>query len=334
MTNPFRPRGIPKQTKPLSAQSWEQLRALDRLLLSEVGRDGTDYTSLRAMLDTIPRAERGVDWSERIVKIYCKHRIKAQRCVTLNKKIRTIREAEGKAAEFRCFLDELSGLTAPYVLTLHGYNLPFRNRDIKEVTAELHGIMGLLDGLGVQSFINSGTLLGAVRDGTFLGHDDDADLAVLIEGTNNEELVNALFDLGHRLNRAGVLQEPAAFSKGSPLIKIKLKTGVVVDLFPMWVRDGRVFIWPHTYGELHHDDVFPLGVQKLNNVAFAAPQDAQKMLALNYGEGWRSPDAHFQFPWNEAKRKFADFIGCYKRKRFWEQVFSAVPFFSEFRSRS
>ncbi len=314
MTSLLRPRNIPKQTKPLSQQSWDRLRALDAQLH---GSAGLDEKSLRAALDEIPRAERGVDWAERVVKIYCKHRKKAQRCMTLNNKIRALRMAEGKADGFTAYLDELTVLTAPYVLTMHGFSLPFRNRDTGEVASELGRVFALLQELGIESFINSGTLLGAVREGTFLGHDDDADLAVLIDAPTDEALVSGLFSLGDRLNQTGALQTPALFSKRSPVIKIEMMSGVVVDLFPMWIRDDRVFIWPHTYGELHRDDVFPLASQNLNGVGFPAPCDPGKMLALNYGPGWRSPDAHFQFPWAAARKKFATVISHYKRRNRW-----------------
>ncbi len=327
MTSLLRPRNIPKQTKPLDADAWVILHALDAQLRGADGQAVPDYKTLRTKLDQIPRAQRGVDWTERVVKIYCKHRLKAQRCQTLKTRIKAHREAEGKTDAFTAFCDELTALTAPYVLTMHGYTLPFRNRDIDEVTSELTQIIAILDNLGVQSFINSGTLLGAVREGAFLGHDDDADLAVLIDGSTDDALVTGLFALGDRLNQTGALQSPAAFSKRSPVIKIEMTSGVVVDLFPMWIRDDRVFIWPHTFGELHRDDVFPLGSQMLNGAAFPAPCDADKMLALNYGAGWRSPDAHFQFPWKEAREKFAAVITCYKRRKSRARFLGAIPGF-------
>ena len=47
-------------------------------------------------------------------------------------------------------------------------------------------VMEMLKGLGLTVLQNSGTLLGAVREGDLLGHDDNIDLAVLISGRTQE----------------------------------------------------------------------------------------------------------------------------------------------------
>lgn len=315
MTSLLRPRSIPRQTRALSPQSLEILRDLDDTLHDPDQSAALSYKELRTRLNTIPRAERGADWTESVVKLYCGKRMKAQRCNTLRNALGEIRQEAGQGAHHRAFCDELARLTAPYVLTLHGYTLPFRNRDQTEIVAELSKLVALLDTLGVESFINSGTLLGAVREGAFLGHDDDADLAIVVAGQTDSERMAAFVAMAQRLNAAGALSEPALLSKSMPVIKIELKSGVKVDLFPCWTEDDRIFIWPHTFGELQHADVFPLDAAVLNDAAFPAPKDAGKMLALNYGAGWRSPDAHFQFPWGEAKKKFQKVLRHYRHQR-------------------
>jgi hypothetical protein len=317
VTSFLRPRHIPRQRRPLSKASAAILTDIDQTLAQA---DSPSLKSLRTRASDVPLAERGVDWAERVVKIYCRHRAKAQRCNFLITKIGDIRAKASETAKHTAFQDELLALTFPEILTLHGYILPLRNRDQSQVVDEVKQLMDLLTTLGFASFINSGTLLGAVREGALLGHDDDVDLAVLIEGATNRQLIDAFAELGQQLDASGALSKPVKFSKAIPVIKIELASSVLLDLFPIWVDDNRAFIWPYSYGELGAADVFPLTTLDVNGTTLPAPQHPEKMLALNYGEGWRSPDVHFAFPWKAARRKFARIL----RRYYWSRRWAAV----------
>jgi hypothetical protein len=52
-------------------------------------------------------------------------------------------------------------------------------------------VLGALEEAGVKPFLAYGTLLGAVRDGTFIGHDSDADLAYV---SAHEHPVDAILE--------------------------------------------------------------------------------------------------------------------------------------------
>ena len=178
MTSLLLPRLVPRQRKPLDEASWATLRAVDELLQDKT----LTYDTLRGRLNTVPKSQRGVDWAERVVKIYCCKLMKAQRCNALINNIGAIRQANGDTDKHIAFQDTLGRLTAPKILTLHGYTLPLRSMDQPTVIAEIKNLIRLLADLGYQSFINSGTLLGAVREQALLGH--DAELAILIEGVD------------------------------------------------------------------------------------------------------------------------------------------------------
>ena len=315
MTSLIRPRRIPIAQRAVSPSSLQIMHDLDAILHAPDQRTKMSYRSLRSMLNKVPRPERGVEWTERVVKLYCCKLMRAQRCNALRNRLGAIRLREGQTDHHTAFCDELTQITAPYILTLHGYTLPFRNRDQTEVVTELSAVCALLSAQKIEYFINSGTLLGAVREGTFLGHDDDADLAVVVSGDTEQERMRSFIEIGHQLKQAQELRKPIEYSKATPVMKIELKSGVKVDLFPLWIEDDRVFVWPHTFGELATDDVFPLSMQRLNEVSFPAPKDPPKMLQINYGEGWNSPDAHFQFPWSQAKQKFKSTLDCYHEQR-------------------
>lgn len=311
----FRPREVPKQSRPLSARTWAILQEIDTLLLDREKRAQQSYAEIRRVLNRVPRAERGIDWTERVVALYCVKGMKTQRSAALKINIRAMRLEKEQNAELDEFLERLRKITAPYILTNHGLQLPFAHRDQDEVADDLIALFDLLKSLGYDAFINSGTLLGAVREGQFLGHDDDADLAVHLEGDTDADMINALDQLCGALNASGKLRRPAWYQKNGPILKVLVGSGVEVDLFPLWFRDGRAYIWPHTFGELTRDDIFPLGTQMLCGKPMPAPKDAEKMLALNYGEGWRHPDPDYFFPWDAAKQRFAAVLAAYVRHR-------------------
>jgi len=142
-----------------------------------------------------------------------------------------------------------------------------------------------------------------VRDARLIDHDDDVDLAVILKATNEAEAAAEWKDLLHKLNVAGILektlQDQPAIYKLKPIAEIEF------DLFPAWIEEGQVYVYPHTYGALEKDDVLPL--QRCAVSGQPIPRNPEKMLEINYGVGWRKPDPIFKFPWNDANARFAAF---------------------------
>ena len=308
----IRPRVPPIQRRELKETSWDILHEIDEILLDHEKRDQLSYKSIRSKLNRISRAERGLDWTERVVALYCVKRMRENRCASLKIEIKNQRLKNGERDKLEAFNARLRDTLYPMVLTNHGLSLPFSHRDKTAVAKELTELFSLLEKLGYQAIMNSGTLLGAVREGQFLGHDDDADLAVLIDGETDAEVVTSLQNLCRALNDSGELLKPAWYHKNGPILKVAIKSGIEVDLFPLWFRDEKAFIWPHTYGELTLDDIFPLSTQEMCGAPMPSPKNAEKMLVLNYGENWRRPDPDFFFPWDEAKQKFASVLDVYR----------------------
>lgn len=301
----IKPRVPPKARRPLSAASWKILHDIDALLLDHAARDNENYATLRARLNKVPRAERGLDWTERVVALYCVKRMRTSRAAALKIMIRKLRLESNEEEALNAFLARLGKTLHPYRLTNHGLMLPFNQRDQDQIAKDLQELFSLLQELGYPAFINSGTLLGAVREGKFLGHDDDADFAVALAGETDAEIVASLKTLHDQLNASGRLQKPVTFHKSGLILTVTVGSGIDVDLFPLWFRHGKAYIWPHTYGTLQRDDIFPLSQQQLCGAAMPAPNDPEKMLAINYGPNWRTPDPDFFFQWDDAKQKFA-----------------------------
>ncbi|MFD0859181.1 LicD family protein [Roseovarius aquimarinus] len=169
----------------------------------------------------------------------------------------------------------------------HSY-LPdaFKTADHEAVWSQVGDAIASLEAFSPHVFLNSGTLLGAVRDGKLIDHDDDVDLAVLIDAQNEEEAGRVWRRMCEEMAAQGMLDS----SKERDMAQVQLKTGgqTTIDVFPGWIDRGRVYVYPHTYGTLDEADLLPLGTCRITGLKI--PAHPEKMLAVNYGDGWQKPD--------------------------------------------
>ncbi|WP_406871157.1 LicD family protein [Thioclava sp. 'Guangxiensis'] len=166
--------------------------------------------------------------------------------------------------------------------------------------------------LGLTVFLNSGTLLGVVRDGDFLPHDDDIDVAVLLDARNEEEAAEAFSQLRTLLEEEELIDPEANVSAG--IHKLKRVGPVQVDLFPAWIsEEGRLFVYPYSYGDVPREALMDL-VPWQGNPRRLIPKDPDTVLSANYGEGWRVPDPFFVFPWTKAKKRFSAFLSLLEKE--------------------
>ncbi len=224
--------------------------------------------------------------------------------------LRRVRLERDEGAAFDAFEALMKAEMGQEVLVGHGFNpAVFGLGDNTDVWTDIDKIMLFLKENCGEAFLNSGTLLGVIRDKRLIAHDDDIDLALLLKARNAADAAVEWRALGERLHAAGMLEE--GFTEGSrSIIKLKSQGAYQVDLFPCWVASGKVYVYPHTYGELTRKDVFPTQACAVSGQP--VPAEPEKMLQLNYGDGWHTPDEYFSFPWQEAGRKFATFLNGLK----------------------
>jgi hypothetical protein len=200
--------------------------------------------------------------------------------------------------------ESISKSIAPVKITAHGYSAGLEFMDQSALINDASRIFETLKALGYSSFINSGTLLGYVRDGKLIGHDDDLDLAVMLPGKSEAEISRSWIELINVLSQYFDLTK-----KVNEIATIKLDFDVEIDIFPAWSLNGRLFVYPYCYGDLPLSALLPIREVYWVGFGLGVPQCAEALLVVNYGEGWRTPDRLWRFDWKGANLKFKSFIG-------------------------
>jgi hypothetical protein len=167
----------------------------------------------------------------------------------------------------------------------------FSERGEATVNALLDAIVDVLDRLrgegGVDAFLAFGALLGAVRDGRFIPHDSDADVAYLSRHTSPVDVARESYALERIMIRAGY--RTWRFSAADfKVIVPDPEGGGAIDIFAGFVVAGTFYLMP----EVHAPDfdtgvILPLGEVELEGRRIVAPADPEALLEITYGPHWR-----------------------------------------------
>lgn len=272
-------------------------------ILSKEG--GFNHKSYFAELDEIKRRPHPLEWYEAVAMTCVIGNVRPGKINSMLNKLNYQRRLNNQPEKYDSFEQSLRKYVYPREFTspVMARNL-FYDLDHKSIWRTVEGHVGTLRDMGYEVFLNSGTLLGVVRDKALIAHDDDVDLAIVLKAKSEKKAAQEWMELRDILEKAGLLH--TVKEKNPAIFKLTPAAGVNIDLFPAWQNNGKFFVFPHTYGTLEIEDVLPL---KLCDVTgHPIPADPEKMLVENYGAGWQIPDPHFEFPWIQAKAKFSPFL--------------------------
>lgn len=186
-------------------------------------------------------------------------------------------------------------------------------------------LVGDMQAWGYPVYIVGGTLLGIIRNGAMLPHDDDIDLAFLSDewhpadlGRVSYEMERQLVDAGYTVVRHSLAQLEIVFFDS---------TGEIdhyIDIFTGFFRDG-LYCQPFALRgpEVTREDLVPTRILTVNGVDLPAPANPEAWLRYAYGENWRVPDPTFKFvvP-TGTKYRFNSWFGIFNRGRyFWEKLY-------------
>ncbi len=243
-------------------------------------------------------------WLEATIATLALGRVRPTRAFNLLRRLRDLRLEAGEEAAFERFEALVQTSLAPLRLTQHGYDAHvFGTLDHATVWEQVSHHLAALSGEGYRVFLNSGTLLGVIRDGALIDHDDDIDLALVLRARSASGAAREWRALEDTLRAINLLED----TQDAPEIyRLKPAGKTRIDLFPAWSEHGSFYVYPHTHGTLATADVLPLRI--CERTGHPLPAKPEAMLAVNFGPGWSVPDPLFKFPWAEANTQFAPFL--------------------------
>ncbi|MGD9960427.1 methyltransferase domain-containing protein [Nocardioides sp.] len=166
---------------------------------------------------------------------------------------------------------------------------------LKPLLDSIASVLSALETAGVRPFLAYGTLLGAVRDGDFIGHDSDADLGYVSAHDHPADaamesfrLQRALVGLGYTVQRYSGLAFKVVVreSDGSPR---------GLDVFGGFLRDGQLYLMGEVGHPFRAEWLEPRSEVTLAGRTFPAPAEPGHMLEAMYGPTWKVPDPAYKF---------------------------------------
>lgn len=188
----------------------------------------------------------------------------------------------------------------PFVQILYrSVAIPVKRHRLQKYGAEMLGkLHKVLNENKIKYYLDFGTLLGVVREGGFIKHDDDIDLTIADVNANAKEILQKLLSHGFRFIhaltvRGRIVEFSVSFNKLSAdfffclPVDIKGKVGICGVYFDPSAQyespdqnNYRVWYFP--------DDVKVKEIQ-FKGVDVCIPECPEQILEFEYGKGWRSP---------------------------------------------
>lgn len=156
-------------------------------------------------------------------------------------------------------------------------------------------VIKVLRDAGADPFIAYGTLLGAVRQGDFIGHDSDADLGYVSRFDHPVDVVRESFELQRKVRKMGY----AVFRYSGLGFKISVRgadgSSRGLDVFGGFMRDGELFLMGEVGTPFRREWIDPLSEVSLAGRSYPAPAVPERLLEAMYGPSWKVPDPAYQF---------------------------------------
>lgn len=160
-----------------------------------------------------------------------------------------------------------------------------------------------LEKAGVRPFLAYGTLLGAVRQGDFIGHDSDADLGYVSAHEHPVDAVLESFRLDRQLTRMGFAITRYSGLAFKVVVRESDGTSRGLDVFGGFIREGTLYLMGEVGHPFRREWLEPRSEVTLAGRAFPAPHEPERLLEAMYGPGWRVPDPAYKFETPDAVRR-------------------------------
>ncbi|GGO84781.1 hypothetical protein GCM10011584_03180 [Nocardioides phosphati] len=174
----------------------------------------------------------------------------------------------------------------------------FGQRDGAEMEPLLDALEEVLEALekaGVRPFVAYGTLLGAVRDQDFIGHDSDADIGYVSPYSEPADVIRESFDLQRSLQDMGYTVQ--RYSGMGLKVLVKENDGATrgLDVFGGFQREGKLYLMGEVGHPFRDEWLYPRTTAQLAGRSVPVPAEPEHLLEAMYGESWRVPDPAYKF---------------------------------------
>lgn len=197
--------------------------------------------------------------------------------------------------------------------------LPLALSSINQVAEELR------QDVGIELFIMYGSLLGPVRAGDFIPHDDDFDYSYVSKGQTDQEICAEAVEIAETLRRRGYKVSMASFG----FMQVQVNPEVRFDLFVGWERDRKFHLYWGIPEGVPIEEVAPLRTMSMHGVDVPVPNRPESLLEKVYGPNWRTPDPGFRYT-NDVRRHpaFRFLIRGWPKETgrgYWQNVYARKP---------
>ncbi|MFC7878055.1 LicD family protein [Isoptericola sp. NPDC057391] len=181
----------------------------------------------------------------------------------------------------------------------------------------------LMESWGYPIYMVGGSLLGAMRNGGMLPHDDDIDFAFLSEARTDLEAGQVSYDLQRKLADAGYTAIVLSLAQLQVTFFTEDgETDHYIDIFTGYHTEDGLYNQPFALrGNLPRETLVPVSTMTVDGVDLPAPARPEAWLEFAYGPSWRVPDPSFVFvsP-RSTRRRFDNYFGVFNRQRvYWEK---------------
>ncbi|MGI9823129.1 methyltransferase domain-containing protein [Agromyces sp. Marseille-Q5079] len=205
-----------------------------------------------------------------------------------------------------------------------GGNVELRSRLLENAQR----IVEVLEAEAFAVYIVGGSLLGYMRTGGLMAHDDDIDLAFLSEHSDPSDIGLDSFRMQRALEAAGytVVRHSLAHLEVD-FFDAQGHVEHYVDIFTGYFRDG-LYCQPFALRgpEVVREDLVPVRRVEVDGVELPAPARPEAWLEYAYGPSWLVPDPSFVFETSRwTRRRFENSFGVFNRARvYWEKHFLSL----------
>lgn len=151
----------------------------------------------------------------------------------------------------------------------------------KAAAEALQDLNSAFEGIDLKMFLISGTLLGLIREGTFIGWDKDIDVGYFAEDCHIDLESHFRYSKTFRVGRVDLTSER---------LRLIHKNGTWIDVFPHYLESGQR--WHDGTATRWANTPFKLTRAQFIGTTQYIPEKPELYLQENYGE-WRTPISTF-----------------------------------------